>query len=204
MRPSRPPLPFEESSPALPHALHSESAVAHILQNASLVDHPLSESEMRSLLEALARHSLFLSTLERFSDDSYCRNRIFGNEHLELLLLCWKPGQRTPIHNHAGSRCGVYVVRGVACEVGFKPSPAGPLLPTGTHEVRAGSITSSYDGDTHLVGNFSSVSEDLVTLHCYSPPLASMRVFEERDTFFSDYSEVVACAASSGCYQVKL
>ena len=164
----------------------------------------LSEPEVRKLLESLALHRDELSAFERFDPESYCRNRIFSNGFVDLLLLCWKPGQKTPIHDHSGSVCGVYVMRGEASEIGFSPSGLGPLVPTGTHTVAAGSITVSSHDDTHVVANYAKSGEELVTLHCYSPPLQSMRVFAEKETFFADYTGVTERATTSGCFHVEI
>src|ERR1044071_8819846 len=38
-----------------------------------------------------------------FKEGTYARHRVFLCDHAELLVLCWRPGQRTPIHDHAGS-----------------------------------------------------------------------------------------------------
>ncbi len=165
---------------------------------------PLSEREVRELLASLSKCTSELATFERFDAESYCRNRIFSNSFVDVLLLCWRPGQRTPIHNHAGSTCGVYVMRGEAIEIGFTASGMGPLIPSGSHAVSSGEVTVSSDNDIHLVANYSSSGEDLVTVHCYSPPLRSMRVFGEGETFFSNYGEATERATRSGCYHAEL
>jgi cysteine dioxygenase len=165
---------------------------------------PLSEDAIRQLLQELSGHEGELRGNERFDEKSYCRNRIYQNEFVDVLLLCWRSSQRTPIHNHAGSTCGVYVMRGEACEIPFSPSPVGLLIPKAAIELHVGDITISADSDAHLVGNFAGSAHDLVTLHCYSPPLTSMRVFEEKDTFFAQYEEITDAASSSGCYHVEI
>src|ERR1043165_5778579 len=38
-----------------------------------------------------------------FKAGTYARHRVFRNDFAELLVLCWRPGQRTPIHDHNGS-----------------------------------------------------------------------------------------------------
>ena len=38
-----------------------------------------------------------------FKEGAYARHRVYLCEHAELLVLCWRPGQRTPIHDHNGS-----------------------------------------------------------------------------------------------------
>jgi cysteine dioxygenase len=176
---------------------------AEIHQSLRLLTQPLSEAQIRLLLASIAPHVSELSEFARFSDTSYCRNRILRSEALDLLLLCWKPGQRTPIHDHSGSICGVHVVRGEALEIGFTPSGVGLMVPTNCTRLSAGEITVSRDSEAHMMANVASTSQDLVTLHCYSPPLDSMRIFSETETFFTDYSAIVASAATSGCYHVR-
>ena len=38
----------------------------------------------------------------RFSDKQYARNLVCKGPWYHLLVLCWKNGQRSPIHDHAG------------------------------------------------------------------------------------------------------
>lgn len=182
----------------------TNSKIAQICTSLENLSAPLSREEIQSLLRTISTHSEELRSYERFEDSSYCRNRIFRNDFVDLLLLCWKPTQRTPIHDHAGSTCGVYVIRGEAIEIAFAPSGIGLLIPKESHELSQGEITVSEDSDAHLVGNFTAQAQELVTLHCYSPPLDSMRIFDEKDTFFANYSSITACASTSGCYHIQL
>ncbi len=47
-----------------------------------------------------------------WSDEHYTRNCIIREDNFELILLCWEPGQGTPVHCHGGEECWVYVVQG--------------------------------------------------------------------------------------------
>jgi cysteine dioxygenase len=181
-------------------AQEAPDSIRSICENLRASKAALTSEAISTLLMQLAKHPQDLRAFERFEDSSYSRNRIYANDFVDLLLLCWKTKQRTPIHNHAGSTCGVYILRGEATEISFKPSGVGLLVPEGSKQVYAGEITMSADSDAHLVGNFASPAQELVTLHCYSPPLAAMQVFDESETFFADYPTISACAATSGCY----
>ena len=47
-----------------------------------------------------------------FDDEHYKRNLLRLGSGYAALILCWKAGQCTPIHDHAGSACGVkYIER---------------------------------------------------------------------------------------------
>ena len=97
------------------------------------------------------------------------------------LALCWRSGQRSPIHNHAGSVCGVKVLTGIATETKFERSPCGQLKPTTTGDLPAGGACVSFDSDTHQVSNLQPHGTDLVTMHVYFPPLLRMDTYSLND-----------------------
>jgi cysteine dioxygenase len=183
-------------TPTLPNT----AALPEILQGLTGLNAPLSREQVCALLQELALYPEELAPYQRFDPHTYCRNRVFRNEFVDILVLCWRTSQRTPIHNHAGSLCGVYVLHGRAVEINFTPSGTGLLIPSRTEELSAGDLTVSYDADAHIVANLAAPAQDLVTLHCYSPPLTSMRIFETRETFLADYDDITVRATSSGCY----
>ncbi len=117
----------------------------------------------------------------RFCDESYQRNLMHAGPGYQALILCWKAGQRSPIHDHKGSSCGVRVLSGRMTETLFDRTPDGHIYATGsvTHEV--GSVCGSEDADIHQVSNLSA-EDELITLHVYSPPLLNMGVYSLQDT----------------------
>src|SRR5687767_6348254 len=38
-----------------------------------------------------------------FAEQSYARNLVCRTPRFDMLVLCWKPGHKTTIHDHAGS-----------------------------------------------------------------------------------------------------
>jgi cysteine dioxygenase len=112
-----------------------------------------------------------------FSQEHYVRNLLHAGPSYQALLLCWRNGQRSPIHNHRGSHCGVKVLRGVATETIFRRAPNGMVCPVNSRELPCGHMCASSDDDTHQVSNLQAGGADLVTLHLYSPPLLRMEVF---------------------------
>src|SRR5262249_48604890 len=118
----------------------------------------------------------------RFSDQSYTRNLVRAGPWYHLLVLCWKNGQRSPIHNHAGSSCGLRVLRGTMTETLFELPPNGHVSPPFSREIPAGSVVGSEDLDIHQVSNLQAGGADLVTLHIYTPPLRRMETYTLTDT----------------------
>ncbi|MBW2416783.1 MAG: cysteine dioxygenase family protein [Deltaproteobacteria bacterium] len=118
----------------------------------------------------------------RFSPHHYLRNLVREGAHYHALVICWHSGQRSPIHNHAGSACGVKVISGVATETGFRATPSGLLKPSVTRDLAPGAACVSVDTDTHQVSNLQAPGRDLVTLHVYSPPLLRMDTYSLVDS----------------------
>ena len=138
---------------------------------------------LEALKDALGRVELSDDDLNRcahFSDEAYQRNLIHTGPAYEALLLCWRPGQRTPIHDHRGSACGVKVIQGTVTETVFKHRPNGWVYATESHDLSAGGVCGSNDMDTHQLSNLSE-TDTLITMHIYSPPLERMGVYSIED-----------------------
>jgi cysteine dioxygenase len=95
----------------------------------------------------------------------------------QALILCWRNGQRSPIHDHKGSSCGVKILQGEATETVFTYAKNGMIIPTVTKEYPVGMSMGSQDADIHQVSNLAADGECLITLHIYSPPLEVMNVY---------------------------
>src|SRR5215475_6509678 len=55
----------------------------------------------------------------QFSPERYRRNLMRAGPSYHALILCWRSGQRSPIHDHRGSACAVRVLEGDATEIIF-------------------------------------------------------------------------------------
>jgi cysteine dioxygenase len=95
--------------------------------------------------------------------------------------MCWKAGQRSPIHDHAGSVCAVRVLRGTATVTHFAWAASGDIKATSSEDMPVGSVTGSQDGDLHQVSNLQGGGCELVTLHVYTPPLLRMGTYSILD-----------------------
>jgi cysteine dioxygenase len=118
----------------------------------------------------------------RFSDQQYARNLVRKGPWYHLLVLCWKNGQRSPIHDHAGSTCGVRVLRGVMTETTFAFTPNGHVKAVRSRDLAEGEVCGTQDDDLHQVSNLQAGDADLVTLHVYTPPLVVMGTYSMYDT----------------------
>ena len=133
--------------------------------------------ELSRLLKESAVTLQDLRSFVRFDPTHYRRNLVAEGPWYSLLALCWRSGQRSPIHDHAQSTCAFKVLTGVCSETAFGFSPCGQVYPLQTVAQRAGAIVATQDTDTHQVSNLETDGHDLVTLHIYSPPLKLMQRF---------------------------
>ncbi len=113
----------------------------------------------------------------RFAPTTYRRNLVRGGSWYNLWILCWRNGQRSPIHDHCGSSCAVRVLDGVATETLFAFAPNGHVKATASRDLPPGAVVGSADNDLHQVSNLQAADADLVTLHIYSPPLVVMGTY---------------------------
>ena len=102
-----------------------------------------------------------------FSEQGYQRNLVRAGPWYHLWVLCWKNGQRSPIHDHARSACGVRVLDGVATITRFEFAPNGHIKATGSEDLPAGTVVCNCDDDLHQVSNLQAGQAELITLHLY-------------------------------------
>lgn len=113
-----------------------------------------------------------------FKAGNYSRHRVMRNEFVEMLVLCWKPGQRTPIHDHNGSHGAVFVHEGILWETTFEYDTESGLSYKAHRELRGGGLTGSEVPDIHQLGNPDVSGRDLVTIHIYAPPLGVLKTYK--------------------------
>jgi len=153
---------IEVQSPRLKSLIHELERISRPLTMAELcalaLRHPLSAADINAFVE--------------FEKHSYCHRPIAMGEHFELSCLGWRPGQASPIHNHRDSACCVQVLCGTMRHIDF-PNP-DDLNNYRVMEVGPGRPVARNDRQIHQIVNPETASENLVTLHLYSPPLRPM------------------------------
>jgi cysteine dioxygenase len=127
----------------------------------------------------------------QFGNKTYRRNLIHQGPSYQALVLCWRSGQRSPIHDHRGSSCGVRVLSGLAIETLFEQTKDGWIYATESLELSKNQVCGSEDSDIHQVSNLCPQGEDLVTLHVYSPALLVMGTYSLTDATQVEFSDPV-------------
>ncbi len=173
------------SAPALPFGIRD------MLGELDANREPIALAVLCVALQRLAVAIGDLVPFARFDERRYRRRSLHRGPAYEALLLCWRAGQRSPIHDHRGSRCAFRVMEGTSAESVFERSDAGLIYPATTREHPQGFVCAAEDEDIHQVSNLQ-LSEDLVTLHVYSPPLRTMNTYSLTDS----------CVLEVGCEEL--
>jgi predicted metal-dependent enzyme (double-stranded beta helix superfamily) len=166
------------------------------------MDEPLSDLSLDDFIVGMTREPVSSLTLARlldltrrlrlsdelvglrtvFTGDDYARNLVCRTPSLELLVLCWRPGQTTTIHDHSGSLNAIRVFSGELTSRRFRPARGQPVG-TGPVEATAEERLGPLDGLTgidrdgiHQLANTSD--ENVVTIHVYAPPLTELTVYD--------------------------
>src|SRR5579883_2226288 len=137
--------------------------------------------ELAGQLERLKPDAHDLADFIRFGEPTYQRILVRAGRWYHLWVLCWKNGQRSPIHDHHGSNCAVRVLRGTATVTDFEFAPNGHVKAVCSRDYPAGSVFANHDDQLHQVSNLQAGEKDLVTLHIYSPPLLRMGTYSLTD-----------------------
>jgi cysteine dioxygenase len=124
-----------------------------------------------------------------FASRKYARNLVARSPFAELLMLCWRSGQRTPIHDHGGSVGVVLLCEGLLTETMFERMAEGHVRPYDTYRWSPGAITGADVPDIHQLLNLQPADRDMVTLHCYAPPLTVLNKYSPRSSKVARWRE---------------
>ncbi len=78
----------------------SLAKLINVLKNDWSVINP---ARMQDILNRLAVTAKEVQPHALFSEKRYARNLVYKDREFEIMIMCWKAGQRSSIHDHAGS-----------------------------------------------------------------------------------------------------
>lgn len=135
---------------------------------------------LRELFSTLDLSDELIQEHIHFCDDSYARNLVCRTPRFDMLVLCWKPGHVTTIHDHAGSLNVTRVFGGELTSRMFeeagRPGPGRSLVRLRAEDrLEPGSFACVDHGEIHQLANTSD--RELVTVHVYAKPLKDITVY---------------------------
>jgi len=139
---------------------------------------PPSLQQLYKWLENVSFSAEELQPYLGFKERTYWRHLVCRNDSVEMLVLCWKPGQRTVIHDHSGSHGAVLVQAGVVWETLFTFDEEKGLRYKSIKEYQPGAVTGADAPDIHQLGNPDVSEHNLITIHVYAPPLGVLHTYK--------------------------
>jgi cysteine dioxygenase len=149
----------------------------------------------------------------------YTRNLIATDaQHYTILLLCWQAGKESKVHNHPCDGCFVKSIRGQVRETKYVETDA-PVQEVGAATgdnascpkrsmrvisdlvLSPGEVTYMDDFiGYHKVSNAAQESSEefAITLHVYTPPYQSCRVWASPDNAEEFFTGTVCCYSEYG------
>ena len=118
-----------------------------------------------------------------WDDRGYTRNCIVRDTRFELILLCWKNMQSTPIHDHGGEQCWVYQIQGKAEEHRYEHVNDVLELKSSTI-LEPGSVT--YMDDHMGYHAIQTLENRVMTLHIYMNPIDTCVVYNSENQRFEE------------------
>ena len=130
---------------------------------------PLTRDEMYAIASSVGVDEIDLEGYCKYDEERYARNTVLLNEHIEVVVICWLPGQASAIHDHGRSNCLYLITEGEMREDLYNLDPKGKPKHTQARHFGRGCITIAAPTDVHRILN--DTRDNLVTVHLYSPPL---------------------------------
>ena len=140
-----------------------------------------------------------LRRYEHWFDEKHTRNKIFRNDMIEVMLICWPIGVKTPLHTHNGQlgwmamiegRLKVENFRHVGCNAPQNQEVVGMDCVAGATEIQMEALdtelaapggalnTVDKHHTIHRISNPAEWNERAISLHIYSQPIESCVVFD--------------------------
>jgi cysteine dioxygenase len=120
-----------------------------------------------------------------FKEDGYARNCVIKTEEFELILICWKKDDITPIHGHDNKQCWVYLVEGEMTEIRYEQNDSGDLIEKNRMNLTKGKLTYMEDSmGYHMLEN--PTEENSMSLHLYMKPVESCQVYNDNTNCFEE------------------
>jgi cysteine dioxygenase len=165
----------------------------------SLEANPITTAGVLGVLDDLQVEDASVRRYAQWSDEKYMRHLLHRDELFEVILLCWKPGQRTPVHTHNGQLGWATLVQGElevvnytwhGCDrpenqnvVGIDCLSGGQKVdvrPTLTQRARPGGpvATVTKTQSIHQISCPAGSDGPAASVHIYSKPIDSCVAFD--------------------------
>src|SRR5207253_3533857 len=156
----------------------------------------------QKIYDYLVSYEIRTADLERYKlwiPERHTRNKIFRNDMMELMLICWPVGAITPLHTHNGQLGWMTMIEGklmvenfrkIDCNAPENEQVVGIDCLAGATQIEMEHLNDEYavpggplntvdkTQTIHRIINKSEWNERAVSMHIYSRPIDSCVVFD--------------------------
>lgn len=101
-----------------------------------------------------------------FCDEKYTRNKVYTNDDIDILVICWNNNQQSGIHDHPENGCLLRMLQGSIKEDVYV-NEENKYTYTKTNYLEYGKV--SYKEGKRCIHNIVNGNQKSVSLHIYSP-----------------------------------
>jgi cysteine dioxygenase len=187
---------------AVPNPIYSPTAIPvdeFVAGIRALSEGLITKQKIHDYLVAYEIRPDDLEQFKQWLPDRHTRNKIFRNDMIEVMLICWPIGATTPLHTHNGQLGWMTMLEGklvvenfhkVACDRPENQQVVGiDCLAGASHiemehvntevAVPSGPLNTVDKTQTiHRIINMAEWNERAVSMHVYSRPIDSCVVFD--------------------------
>jgi cysteine dioxygenase len=156
----------------------SLSRLIDVLQRDCSVIKP---ARMQDILNRLVIPTEEVQPHALFSEKRYARNLVYKNRQFEIMIMCWNAGQRSSIHDHAGSLGGIKLLQGELTECLFGRAANGMIKSLSSADYAIENTRVEETSLIHQISNLQAGNIKTVSVHIYIPPLVRMNVYSLED-----------------------
>jgi cysteine dioxygenase len=141
----------------------------------------INPARMQDLLKRLVITTEEVQPHAFFFEKRYARNLVYKDRQFEIMIMCWNAGQRSSIHDHAGSLGGIKILQGELTECLFERAANGMIKSLSSAEYAIEKTRIEETSLIHQISNLQAGNGKAVSVHIYIPPLVRMNVYSLED-----------------------
>jgi cysteine dioxygenase len=161
--------------------MNGDVSMSRLIEVLKSDDSVMNPARMKDLLNRLAITTDEVQSHALFSENRYARNLVYKDRAFEIMIMCWNAGQRSSIHDHAGSLGGIKILQGELTECLFERAANGMIKSLSSADYAIENTRVEETSLIHQISNLQAEDRQTVSVHIYIPPLVRMNVYSLED-----------------------
>ena len=141
----------------------------------------INPARMQDILDRIVITTEDVRPHSLFSEKRYARNLVYKDRGFEIMIMCWNSGQRSSIHDHAGSLGGLKILQGELTECLFARAANGMIKSLSSADYAIENTRVEETSLIHQISDLQAENGKAISVHIYIPPLVRMNVYSLED-----------------------